>query len=308
MHSNEMTEVKSRCLGAFVGLAIGDALGAPVEFRRRGMFTPVTGMRAGGTFGLPSGAWTDDTAMALCLADSLLHNPEFDVVDLLERFCDWMLTGTNTSTGKSIGIGQNTLRTLGNYRRTGETTAIKGGKRSDGNGAIMRLAAVPCMHWQNVEKARSIAIAQSQCTHHSPLSEGCCDLMTFILCQLISGKIWEQILPYPNKNNWLEEVSLLSSCNWRDKSEEEVQSTGYVIHTLEAALWCVDTTNSFQDAVLRAVNLGEDADTVGAVTGQIAGARYGIESIPDEWLSELVDQPRIKTIAEIIFNRSLDLV
>ena len=308
MYSNEMTEVKSRCLGAFVGLAIGDALGAPVEFRRRGMFTPVTGMRAGGTFGLPSGAWTDDTAMALCLADSLLHNPEFDVVDLLERFCDWMLTGTNTSTGKSIGIGQNTLRTLGNYRRTGETTAIKGGKRSDGNGAIMRLAAVPCMHWQNVEKARSIAIAQSQCTHHSPLSEGCCDLMTFILCQLISGKIWEQILPYPNKNNWLEEVSLLSSCNWRDKSEEEVQSTGYVIHTLEAALWCVDTTNSFQDAVLRAVNLGEDADTVGAVTGQIAGARYGIESIPDEWLSELVDQPRIKTIAEIIFNRSLDLV
>ena len=272
------------------------------------MFTPVTGMRAGGTFGLPSGAWTDDTAMALCLADSLLHNPDFDVVDLLERFCDWMLTGTNTSTGKSIGIGQNTLRTLGNYRRTGETTAIKGGKRSDGNGAIMRLAAVPCMHWQNVEKARSIAIAQSQCTHHSPLSDGCCDLMTFILCQLISGKIWEQILPYPNKNNWLEEVSLLSSCDWRDKSEEEVQSTGYVIHTLEAALWCVDTTNSFQDAVLRAVNLGEDADTVGAVTGQIAGARYGIESIPDEWLSELVDQPRIKTIAEIIFNRSLDLV
>ena len=87
MHSNEMTEVKSRCLGAFVGLAIGDALGAPVEFRRRGMFTPVTGMRAGGTFGLPSGAWTDDTAMALCLADSLLHKPDFDVVDLLERFC-----------------------------------------------------------------------------------------------------------------------------------------------------------------------------------------------------------------------------
>jgi ADP-ribosylglycohydrolase len=91
------------------------------------MFTPVTGMRAGGTFGLPSGAWTDDTAMALCLAHSHLHNPDFDVVNLLELFCVWMLTGTNTSTGKSIEIGQNTLRTFGNYRRTGETTAIKRG-------------------------------------------------------------------------------------------------------------------------------------------------------------------------------------
>ena len=129
-----------------------------------------------------------------------------------------------------------------------------------------------------------------------------------ILCRLISGDNWEQILPYPSETNWLEEVSLLSSCNWRDKSEEEVQSTGYVIHTLEAALWCVDTTNSFQDAVLKAVNLGEDADTVGAVTGQLAGARYGIEDIPDEWLSELIDQPRIRTIAETIFNRSVDLV
>ena len=103
-------------------------------------------------------------------------------------------------------------------------------------------------------------------------------------------------------------MSLLSSCNWRDKYEEEVQSTGYVIHTLEAALWCVDSTNSFPNAVLKAVNLGEDADTVGAVTGQLAGARYGIESIPDVWLSELIDQLRIRTLVETIFNRSVDLV
>ena len=103
MCADDLNGKKYRCLGAFVGLAIGDALGAPVEFRRRGMFTPVTGMRAGGTFGLPSGAWTDDTAMALCLADSLLHNPNFDVVDLLERFCDWMLTGTNTVPANPLG-------------------------------------------------------------------------------------------------------------------------------------------------------------------------------------------------------------
>ena len=307
MPDSEFKEEKSSCLGAFAGLAIGDALGAPVEFRRRGKFQPVTGMRAGGTFGLPAGAWTDDTAMALCLADSLLHEPDFDVVDLLERFCDWMLEGTNTSTDKCIGIGQNTLRTLGNYRRTGETTAIKGGKRSDGNGAIMRLAAVPCLHWRSVDKARRIAIAQSKCTHYSILSEGCCDLLSLILCRLISGDTWDQVLPYPPEDNWFEEVGFLSSCKWRDKNVDDVLSTGYVIHTLEAALYCVDTTSSFSDAVLKAVNLGDDADTVGAVTGQIAGARYGIDSIPKDWMFELIHGQRIVRIAEKLFSKSLEV-
>jgi ADP-ribosyl-[dinitrogen reductase] hydrolase len=171
----------------------------------------------------------------------------------------------------------------------------------------MRLAAVPCLHWQSVDKARRIAIAQSKCTHHSPLSEGCCDLMALILCRLVSGDDWDQILPYPSKTNWLEDVSLLSNCKWRDKSEEEVQSTGYVIHTLEAALWCVDTTSNFSDAVLKAVNLGEDADTVGAVTGQLAGAKYGIDSIPKDWMFELIHGQRIVRIAEKLFSKSLEL-
>jgi ADP-ribosylglycohydrolase len=138
-----------RAVGALVGLAIGDALGAPVEFQQRGSFEPVTNLRAGGYFKLPSGAWTDDTAMALCLAESLLEHPSLSPQDLLDRFCRWASDGENTSTGVCVGIGQNTLRVLGNFHRNGTLFAPETRQKSDGNGAAMRLAPVALRHWRN---------------------------------------------------------------------------------------------------------------------------------------------------------------
>lgn len=172
---------EDRALGCLLGLAVGDALGAPVEFRRQGEFEPVTGMRSGGYFRLPAGAWTDDTAMALCLAQSLLAIPEFSELDLIERFWRWLEHGENTSTGRAVGVGQNTFRSLSNFRRTGALQAPPHGSRSDGNGALMRIAPIACRHWRAPDLARSIAIRQSRTTHFSALSEAACAVQAQML-------------------------------------------------------------------------------------------------------------------------------
>lgn len=292
---------QDRARGALVGLAIGDALGAPVEFKDRDTFPEVREMLAGGYFKLPAGAWTDDTAMALCLADSLLHDGELDATDLLNRFLGWIYANENTSTGQCIGVGQNTFAVLGNYRRTGALVAppVKG--RSDGNGALMRLAPVACRHWSNPLKARAIARFQSRTTHASELSAAACDAMASVLCDLIAGRSWQEALANILTDPWPEEIGAVLSGSWQDKSREEISSSGYVVHTFEAALWAVGTTFSFEDALVAAVNLGHDADTVGAVAGQLAGARYGVRAIPVRW-SELLIQH------DVIDQKARDLI
>ena len=286
-----------RVMGAFIGLAVGDALGAPVEFQRRGSFPPVHEMSSGGYFQIPIGAWTDDTAQALCLADSLLEHPDFNARDFLDRLWAWMERGENTSTGVAIGIGQNTLKVMGNYRRTGALEAPRMPGKSDGNGALMRLAPVACMHWRDQDKARQTARAQSRATHHSDLSSASCELLAGILSGLISGKSWEDAIDLLPGGDWPQAVRDIAEGQWRNKSVDQISSSGFVVHTLEAAIWSVGTTDSFEAALIRAVNLGDDADTVGAVTGQIAGARYGLNAIPGRWLSSLIKADDISRLA-----------
>ncbi len=286
-----------KCHGAFWGLPIGDALGAPVEFARRGSFQPVTDMLSGGYFNLPAGAWTDDTAMAICLAESLLATPLLDPSDLMSRFRGWIEHAENTSTDKTIGVGQNTLRVLCHHIRTGEVFAPETRQKSDGNGAIMRLSPVACLHWQNPEEARRIARLQSLVTHYSEKSAAACELLAVLLCKLIAGTAWNEAIKIQPCSNWPEEVQEIARGTWREKTEPEIQSTGYVIHTLEAALWSVENSSSFSEAVLNAVNLGDDADSVAAVAGQLAGARYGLSEIPSRWLSMLAKKEKLDSIA-----------
>jgi len=286
------TEV-ARCHGTLLGLAVGDALGAPVEFRRRHTFEPVSDMIGGGYFKLPAGAWTDDTAMALCLADSLILHPEFSAADLLERFCRWAEHGENSSTGQSIGIGQNTLRSLGNFRRNGTLTASEVTNRSDGNGAVMRLSPVAIVYGLEIDQAMEIADRQSRTTHCSELSAAGCQLLAAILSDLIAGKEWAEARTRNPRRNWPEEIARIALGDWGTKHADEISSTGYVLHTLEAAIWAVDQTDTLEGALLLAVNLGDDADTVGAVTGQIAGARYGLDAIPARWMKILIAKDRL---------------
>jgi len=297
---------KSAAVGCLLGLAVGDALGAPVEFCRRDTFEPVTEMRAGGQFKLPAGAWTDDTAMALSLADSLLANGSLACSDLLDRFIRWAEKGENSSTGVAVGIGQNTLRTLGNYRRTGAVKATRFGAKADGNGAIMRLAPVPIFYWKDPLRAQQIAVEQSQATHCSPLSDEACAYLALVLARLIAGQDWNDALAVDLAAGCSPEMQQIVSRTWEHKARQEIQSSGYVIHTLEAALWSVASTSSFEEALLLAVNLGDDADTVGAVTGQLAGALYGVEEVPSAWLTELQGIEGITARAEELFHgRSL---
>ena len=295
---------EDRALGAIVGLAVGDALGAPVEFCRRDTFEPVTGMRAGGYFKLPAGAWTDDTAMALCLAESLIEHPELDPKDLLDRFCLWAEKGANTSTGICVGIGQNTLRVLGNYHRKGDLFAPETRQKSDGNGAAMRLAPVAVRHWRNPSEAQRIAGLQSRTTHYSDLSAAACEALAVIMTAQINGVDWETASKPTPAAHWPDAIKAISVEDWRGRDRESISSTGFVLHTLEAALWAVDTTNSFSAAVLKAVNLGDDADSVGAVAGQLAGARYGLGAIPQNWLDSLIHQAEIERIGRTLFHAS----
>lgn len=291
-----------RAMGCLVGLAIGDALGAPVEFCRRDTFEPVTDMRAGGYFKLPAGAWTDDTAMALCLAESLIEHPGLDPKDLLDRFCLWAGKGANTSTGVCVGIGQNTLRVLGNYHRKGELFAPETRQKSDGNGAAMRLAPVAVRHWRNPSEAQRIAELQSRTTHYSDLSAAACEALAMIMTAQINGVDWETASKPTPAAHWPDAIKAISVEDWSGRDRESISSTGFVVHTLEAALWAVDTTNNFSAAVLMAVNLGDDADSVGAVAGQLAGARYGLGAIPQNWLDALIHQAEIKRIGRILFD------
>lgn len=293
-----------RAIGALVGLAVGDALGAPVEFCRRNTFEPVTDMRAGGYFNLPAGAWTDDTAMALCLGESLLEHPHLDERDLLDRFCGWASEGANTGTGVCVGIGQNTLRVLGNYHRNGSLLAPETRQKSDGNGAAMRLAPVALRHWCNHAEARRVAVLQSRTTHYSTLSAAGCEFLAAVLCGLIEGKAWSEASRPVIASEWPDEIKALVAQDWHERERDSIHSTGFVVHTLEAALWAMERTHSFSEAILKAVNLGDDADSVGAVAGQLAGARYGLSAIPIKWRNALMKGDTIEGLGRALFKVS----
>lgn len=291
-----MTDLQDRLIGSLVGLAVGDAVGTTVEFKPRGTFPLHTDMTGGGPFRLKAGYWTDDTSMALCLAESLLFEPSLDPDDLLTKFCKWYNDGYNSPTGKCFDIGNTTVTALEKYQYSG---SIKNNSASyhAGNGSIMRLAPVPIMYHRDPVVSAKISANQSQTTHASDATIAACELLSDILINCYTATDKLDILNVEIKHRWPTEVSNIITENVKDKTESQIRSTGYVIHTLEAAVWCFLNTNNFRDAIITAVNLGDDADTVGAVTGQIAGAYYGESGIPQEWKDKLYDYDRIRNIA-----------
>ncbi len=304
-----VTTSRDRALGAFIGLAVGDALGAAVEFKPRGSFPSVTTMRGGGPFNLPIGCWTDDTSLGICLAESLRADAGLNPIDLLQRFSRWMRSGENSSTGVCFGVGTTTSDSIARFERTGEALPISGAGDSDGNGSIIRLAPAVVRWWCEPEKAVEIAGRQGRTTHTSRKAIDCCELLAVILCELLArghSTIFERNQGFRDTFKfmaWDETVrGIASGETWRGKRVEDIRSSGYVVDTLEAALWAVDGASGFAEAVLRAVNLGDDADSVGAVAGQIAGARWGLSSIPDAWLAVLHQKDRLVTLASDLYS------
>jgi ADP-ribosylglycohydrolase len=286
--------------GSMLGLAIGDALGAPVEFTPRGGFPFVEGYQEGGRFHLPSGAWTDDTAMALCLADSLIHNDGFDAEDLLQRFCTWAEHGENSSTGISVGIGQNTLRALGDFKRTGRLEAEAFGAKNDGNGSLMRLSPAVCFASLHLETAMELAAAQSRATHASRIAEECCRFTAALAFKILNGDDYHAAKDTTLALGWSETLTDAIGFPVSGVDDALIPSGGYVLDSLRASLWCVENTNSFENAVLLAVNLGDDADTTAAITGQIAGAMYGYSAVPQSLKLGLVGERRVYVTSQFL--------
>ncbi|HMP63897.1 MAG TPA: ADP-ribosylglycohydrolase family protein, partial [Phenylobacterium sp.] len=266
--------LEDRAIGALLGLAAGDAVGTTLEFRPRDSEPLLTDMVGGGPFGLRAGQWTDDTAMALALADSLLTNPELDEQDLMVRFWDWWTDGRYACTGTCFDIGATVSAALQRWRRTGNPVAGSNAPKTAGNGSLMRLAPVAIRFWNDRDRLTDVAARQSRATHAAPEAVEACVAYALMLADLIAGQPLEKVLPSPNFQAESGIGQILAG-SWRGKRRGEVRASGYVAHSLEAALWSVGRSGDFRQSVLTAANLAEDADTTAAIAGQLAGAAYG---------------------------------
>ena len=291
--------IADRAIGAFLGLAIGDALGTTLEFTRRDARPRVTDLVGGGPFALQPGEWTDDTAMALALADSLAADPLLNEHDLMARFVDWFRRGTTSCTGRCFDIGGTTRAALTSYERNGNPVAGATDPFSSGNGSLMRLAPVALRHWNDRERLADVAVRQGLVTHGAAEAVSSCLAFAHILADAIEGTTREELLA-PRKLSVAPKVGQVIGGSWRGKPRRGIRSSGYVIDSLEAALWCVARTASFGDAVILAANLGDDADTVAAITGQLAGALYGVSAIPQRWMAKLAWRERLEAAARAL--------
>ncbi len=305
-----------RFRGALLGLAVGDALGTTLEFRRPGSFQPITDMVGGGPFGLEPGQWTDDTSMALCLAESLVEQQRFDPLDQLERYRRWQDDGHLSSTGRCFDIGNTVRAALERYeaaRRSGAVTTSEFGPtdpHSAGNGSIMRLAPVPMAFAGRPRDAIEYAAQSSRTTHGAREAVDACRYLGALLVGALRGAGKDELLAErysPVPGYWDERplapaIDEVARGSFRTREPPEIRGTGYVVKSLEAALWAFHRSADFRSGCLRAVNLGDDADTTGAVYGQLAGAFYGASGIPGEWVERLALRERIEELARGLFE------
>ncbi len=288
-----------RFRGCLLGLAAGDAVGTTVEFKSRGSFPPVTDMVGGGPFGLQPGEWTDDTSMALCLAESLLHVGGFDAKDQMDRYCKWWRDGHLSSNGQCFDIGNTVMSALQHYEESGDPFSGSTDPFSAGNGSIMRLAPVPMFYSPDADSVMHYCGESSRTTHGAAECIDACKFFGLALTRALGGASKNEIIANRDHVHVASEaIKDIANGSYLDKSEDEIKGDGYVVRSLEAALWCFANTDSFEEAILKAVNLGDDADTTGAVCGQIAGAFYGESEIPQQWLQKLMLADKIRDFAD----------
>lgn len=309
-------------LAGVMGLCVGDALGVPVEFTHRETLkeNPVVGMRAYGTYNQPAGTWSDDTSMTLCLADSLIRG--LDYRDIMERFLAWLNEGAYTPYGKAFDAGNTTKKALYKFSR-GATPLECGGtdERDNGNGSLMRilpilfhLRSVYGPGFYDIDEAFDIIHNISALTHAHKRSQIACGIYVSIASALMEGKdlkthvetgirrAMQYYIGQARFSHELHHYERLAHEGFNRLDEADIRSSGYVVDTLEAAVWCLLNTGSFEECVLKAVNLGEDTDTVAAVAGGLAGLYYGYESIPGQWLSVIARREYVETLCNELYE------
>jgi ADP-ribosyl-[dinitrogen reductase] hydrolase len=296
--------IADRAAGALLGLAVGDAIGTTLEFSPRDSRPPLTDMIGGGPFNLRAGQWTDDTAMAVALATSLAECGRFDPHDCMSRFVNWFRRGVYSCTGTCFDIGIATRGALTRFEEDGDPFAGSTNPLSAGNGSLMRLS--PVAIWaapRGADLVAETARAQSRLTHAAEECQAACAAYALLTARAILGVSREAVLaPMPFEGP--SRIIGILAGEWRGKARGDISSSGYVVDSLEAALWCVGETGSFEAAVLLAANLGDDADTVAAITGQLAGALYGASAIPGHWRDRLAWHDEIAALALRLLNPS----
>jgi ADP-ribosyl-[dinitrogen reductase] hydrolase len=298
--------------GCLAGLAVGDALGTTLEFTTPGTFKPLTDMIGGGPFHLRAGQWTDDTSMALCLAESLIERQGFDLKDQMERYVRWWREGhLSSSKAGCFDIGNTVSSSLSRFVKSGEPASGSTDTYSAGNGSIMRLAPVP-IFFHNPDEAIYYAAESSRGTHQAPACLDACRYLGGILWGLMHGALKDEVLAphyHPSGKSWDgmdPAISAIAAGCFKEKEPPAIRGTGYVVQSLEAALWAFHRSKNFEEGALLAVNLGEDADTTGAIYGQLAGAFYGLEGIPDRWLEKLHGREMILDFASKLLTTQAD--
>jgi len=288
----------NRFRGALLGCALGDALGTTLEFKAPGTFEPINDIVGGGPFNLKAGEWTDDTSMMYCLAHSLVRTKICDPKDQMDLYYKWWKDGVFSVNGTCFDIGNTVLQALQNYERTGDPISGPTDRMSAGNGSLMRLAPIPIRYYDNFEDAVKYAALSSVTTHGAEEAVDACRYFSGLIWGALHGVSKQELLDgiySPIDGFWEKEplcqsiVELVTSAKYKSKEASEIRASGYVMHSLEAVLWTFYHSNTFESGALLAVNLGEDADTTGAIYGQLAGAYYGERIINYHWVKKVKD-------------------
>ena len=275
--------MKSKIYSAIMGLIVGDALGVPFEFKQRDTFR-CDGMMGFGTYNQPPGTWSDDSSMTLATIESISRLNAVDPKDIMDNFCKWLYKAEFTPYGKVFDVGNTTQIALERYYYGKKPLNECGARdvRSNGNGALMRILPLVFMVCGHNKIVDVISL-----THAHPVSLEGCMIYLWIAELLLKGIPFDAAIETPIKNR-LREYERLKHLD--NLTRNEIRSSGYVVDTLEAALWCLLKTNNYTDAVLTVVNLGDDTDTVAAVAGGLAGMMYGVggeKGIPEEWIKRI---------------------
>lgn len=304
--------MKDQVLGGLFGVIVGDALGVPVEFvsRNRLRDNPVTDMTGYGTYNLPPGSWSDDSSLTLCLIESLCK-AGFDLDDAARRFISWYRQGHWTPYGEVFDVGGTTREAIERLeQRVSPALAGPADERSNGNGSLMRIMPAALYFACRDEKVMRDAVCQVSCiTHGHPRSQLACVLYSlFVRALLKSGNprdAYEYCCERVQKIGAgtvlaaeLPHYGRILAGTLPGLAESEIRSDGYVVSTLEASIWSLLNSSTFSETVLKAVNLGDDSDTTGAVAGGLAGVYYGYDSIPGDWLQQLARFAEIETLVE----------
>ncbi|HEY85639.1 MAG TPA: ADP-ribosylglycohydrolase family protein [Chloroflexi bacterium] len=302
----------NRFQGSLLGLAAADAVGTTLEFQSPGSFAPINDMIGGGPFNLAPGQWTDDTSMALCLAESLIERQGFDPIDQLQRYTHWYRDGHLSSTGRCFDIGNTVRAALHLFEQSNQPYCGSTDPYSAGNGSIMRLAPASLFYAQQPEQAIEKSGESSLTTHGATTAVDACRYFGALLAGAVSGESKENLLstrysPIPAywaRHPLATEIDQIAAGSFKRRQPPEIKGSGYVVNSLEAALWAFYRSNSFKEGCLLAANLGDDADTTAAVYGQLAGAYYGRQGIPADWLEKVALYDLIVSFATQLFELS----